>query len=607
LWNVNGLSSRWKGGDVALGADEQPDAPPSMKQRKKKRQYARKNDEADFRAIILRSGSPDLVTIIESKLSLNKMISLPGFINWCENMNYHFISLSYSSSDVKGGAGYAGVMTLSKYLPTSTTFDLEGLPTNEARVITHEFESFLHVSVYSPCSGYDPIKMDNRLRFDAALTSHITKQKLKCGKPVICSGDLNVNPRRQDWHENAFISMFKLKEKSGSKYHPGYSPSELKSYHNLLTTAKLTNAWEELYPYSDEGMTWHPPTDPQGEKGWGQRLDHFLISKDFLSNHGEYTLISMINLRGEGSSDHNALLLNLQLTSELSSVAILNERDNTDVVISNLDTNKSGTFKVAECPRITILVADKPTQIFLDTGAPFSIYNPPAKRPVRDFYMEAATPTGSLVNCSFTGATGGRVTADQNYVLPFKVGKYLLHGNFVVLKTHERNLPLFLFGQDLLMGPLEGIAVIPDVKHQMDKISVYFGIDWANKHPCEAILQIKHPPKLPQDVTCLLQDLDVDLIAKYLPQVNNINPEKLFVENCLDRDAFVFGGNMMREEHLENEDEEEGYYPQDEFCNEIDGMGQGFQECPIPVVEIALVFQNLISTLTVKILIVEHL
>ena len=127
--------------------------------------------------------------------------------------------------------------------------------------------------------------------------------------------------------------MFKLKEMSGSEYHPGYSPSELKSYYNLLTTAKLTNAWEELYPYSNEGMTWHPPTDPQGERGWGQRLDHFLLSNDFLSNRGEYTLISLIDLRGEGSSDHNALLLNLQLTSELPSVSILNERGNTDVGI----------------------------------------------------------------------------------------------------------------------------------------------------------------------------------------------------------------------------------------------------------------------------------
>ncbi len=115
--------------------------------------------------------------------------------------------------------------------------------------------------------------------------------------------------------------------------------------------------------------------------------------------------------------------------------------------------SKSGFFKLAECPRISILIANRPTQIFFDTGAPFSIYNPPANSTEKDFYLLEAKPTGSLVNCSFTGATGGRVTAEQNYILPFKVGNYLLSGNFVVLKIHERNLPLFLFGQDLLMGP----------------------------------------------------------------------------------------------------------------------------------------------------------
>ena len=78
LWNVNGLSSRWRCGSVDFGAKKQPDTPTSMKQQKKKRQYARKNREADFRAIILRFGSPDLVTIIESKINLSKLISLPA-------------------------------------------------------------------------------------------------------------------------------------------------------------------------------------------------------------------------------------------------------------------------------------------------------------------------------------------------------------------------------------------------------------------------------------------------------------------------------------------------------------------------------------------------
>ena len=116
LWNVNGFASRWTNNNFVEEEDIL-----SAKQTKKKRQCARKQEKADFRSIILKAGSPDLITIIESKLSLNKMLSLPGFISWCEKMKYYFITLSWSSSEIKGGAGYAGVMTLNKFRPISTT------------------------------------------------------------------------------------------------------------------------------------------------------------------------------------------------------------------------------------------------------------------------------------------------------------------------------------------------------------------------------------------------------------------------------------------------------------------------------------------------------
>ena len=457
LWNVNGLASRWINDEKSASVENFTTS--SAKKIKKRNQFARKQEKANFRSIILKAGTPDLVTLIESKISLNKLLSLNGFINWCENMKYQFITISYSSSEIKGGAGYAGVVTLSKYQPILTTFDFAELPTDEARVITHEFNSFVHVSIYSPCTGYDPIKMNSRLKFDSDLAVHLKEQQMKTGKPLICSGDLNINPRRQDWNEKAFVSLYKLRESSGNIHHPGCSPQELSSYANLLHEAKISNAWEELYPYSTEGMTWHPPTDPHGENCWGQRLDHFLISPQLLSTTWKYHLDSMINLRGEGSSDHNPLLLNMKLTSASPSVFALNAGNNTDIMICNLDTNKTKLFKAAECPRISIEVCDTWTQIFIDTGAPFSIYNPPAIRNNGDNYLAKSFPTGNQTNCSFTGATGGRIRAEQNYVMSFKVGTRTLQGCFVVLTKHETNLPLFLFGQDLLMGPLEELRL----------------------------------------------------------------------------------------------------------------------------------------------------
>ena len=571
-------------------------APLSAKQNKKRRVYSRKRETADFRSIILKAGSPDLITIIEAKLSLNKMLSLPGFIDWCEKLKYHFITLSWSSSEVKGGAGYTGVMTLSRFRPISTTFGFKNVLSDEARVITHEFTSFVHVSVYSPCTGYDTIKMESRFKFDQDLSVHIANLQKDILKPVICSGDLNVNPRRQDWHEKAFATLYKLREASACEHHPGCSPRELKSYYDLLNTTKLSNAWEELYPYSTEGMTWHPPSDPRGLKCWGQRLDHFLISPSFLNSKGKYNLVSMINMRGEGSSDHNALLLTLQLSGDIPSVFSLSAHDDMDILISNLDTHQSKLFKAVECPRVSMEICGKRIQVFLDTGAPFSIYNPPAIRLTGDEFLAKALPTGNQTNCSFSGATGGRVHAEQNYIMPFKVGDHSLKGCFVVLATHERNLPIFLFGQDILMGPLEGIAVIPDVKHQLDKISVYFGINWDTRHPCEAIVRIRYPPCLPPDVTCLVQDLDVELLEKYLPTISNIAPDHLFDTEPLEDDAFIFGG-AARTKHVDNEE------TQDDFCLESEFEGHGFEDCPIPVVEMGIVFGPITSTLAADVLI----
>ena len=269
--------------------------------------------------------------------------------------------------------------------------------------------------------------------------------------------------------------MSRVRSTSGIAHHPGCSPSELEGYDHILRKSNLTNAWEYLYPYSSQGMTWHPPTDPHGLLGWGQRLDHFLVTPEFLSSSGKYRLGSIMNLRGEGSSDHNGLLLELLDSSELPVVSLLTDDSDNSIVIMNVDTGASKAFKAVECPRVSFEIGGFPTQALLDSGAPFSIYNPPGKLVASDCYLTSAIATGSLVNCSFTGATGGSVTAEQNYLMNFKIGSHSLRGNFVVLSSHERNLPLFLFGMDLLMGPLQGVAVAPDLKDQLDKLSVYFG------------------------------------------------------------------------------------------------------------------------------------
>jgi hypothetical protein len=151
------------------------------------------------------------------------------------------------------------------------------------------------------------------------------------------------------------------------------------------------------------------------------------------------------------------------------------------------------------------------------------------------------------------------------------------------------------------MGPLEGLAVIPDVKHQLDKISVYFGIDWDARHPCEETVHLRYPPNLPPDVKCLIHDLDLLSLEKYLPTVANIAPEQLFDNEPLDEDAFIFGGSTMNTKDVSDDDDP--YFSQNDFCLVGEIEEQGFQDCPIPVIEAGIVFGDISSTLVMDVLI----
>jgi hypothetical protein len=100
LWNVNGFTARWRSSENDIHC-EIP-VGDSKKQRSKRQRYIKRLQKPDFRAIILRADFPDLITIVESKLSLSRMIALPGFISWCDNVGYRHITLSWSASEAKG-------------------------------------------------------------------------------------------------------------------------------------------------------------------------------------------------------------------------------------------------------------------------------------------------------------------------------------------------------------------------------------------------------------------------------------------------------------------------------------------------------------------------
>ena len=87
--------------------------------------------------------------------------------------------------------------------------------------MTLNFQTYTLVAVYSPCTGYDNTKMRARKYFDTLLTKHMKDLQTKNRQKVLLTGDLNVNPRRQDSHPLAFVQCAKLKKQSGSTDDPG--------------------------------------------------------------------------------------------------------------------------------------------------------------------------------------------------------------------------------------------------------------------------------------------------------------------------------------------------------------------------------------------------
>ena len=77
VYNVNGFSARWKA--VLRVSDDRPGI--AKKYNPHRRIVVPK---ADFISTIMQAGNPDIISITESKINLRKLMSLQGFVEWCD-------------------------------------------------------------------------------------------------------------------------------------------------------------------------------------------------------------------------------------------------------------------------------------------------------------------------------------------------------------------------------------------------------------------------------------------------------------------------------------------------------------------------------------------
>ena len=94
--------------------------------------------------------------------------------------------------------GYSGTAIFSKVEPLSIAYDM-GIKKHdlEGRVITAEFKDYFLVTVYTPNSKRELLRLDYRQKeWDIDFLKHLKKLEKK--KPVVFCGDLNVAHKEID-------------------------------------------------------------------------------------------------------------------------------------------------------------------------------------------------------------------------------------------------------------------------------------------------------------------------------------------------------------------------------------------------------------------------
>ena len=221
--------------------------------------------------------NPDIICLQETKAHKEQVdINLD---------NYPF---NYWNSAVK--KGYSGTAIFSKKEPINAVYDI-GIESHdqEGRVITAEFENYYLVTVYTPNSKRELLRLDYRQEWDADFLKFVKELEQK--KPVIFCGDLNVAHKEND-----------LKNPKTNHRNPGFTDEERSSFDNIVSAGFIDTFRE----FNTEGghYTWWSYMFQARQKDIGWRIDYFCISKALKSQLKDSYILK--NVLG---SDHAPVVL----------------------------------------------------------------------------------------------------------------------------------------------------------------------------------------------------------------------------------------------------------------------------------------------------------
>jgi len=188
--------------------------------------------------------------------------------------------------------GYSGTSIFSKIKPINEMYGI-GIEEHdqEGRVITLEFEDYYLVTVYTPNSKRELLRLEYRQRWDSDFLKFV--KSLESKKPVIFCGDLNVAHKEID-----------LKNPKTNHRNPGFTDEERSSFDNIVNAGFIDTFRE----FNNDGghYTWWSYMFQARQKDIGWRIDYFCISES-LKPHLKDAYI----LKDVLGSDHAPVVLEI--------------------------------------------------------------------------------------------------------------------------------------------------------------------------------------------------------------------------------------------------------------------------------------------------------
>lgn len=162
--------------------------------------------------------------------------------------------------------GYSGTAVFSRVAPLNVSTGMDAYKEDkEGRIICLEFEKYFLITVYTPNSKQELLRLDDRMDWEDAFLRYINDLQRK--KPVIICGDMNVAHKEID-----------LKNPGSNHRNAGFTDEEREKMTILLRDGKLVDTFRELYPDKTDIYSWWSYRFKAREKNSGWRIDYFLVS-----------------------------------------------------------------------------------------------------------------------------------------------------------------------------------------------------------------------------------------------------------------------------------------------------------------------------------------